>query len=204
MLKTNPFKLKDRGRNKIVALVFIAILSILTTSLFVHRVMAAIKWVATRYDTDGDGDNDLTVWEEQETQPTPQPTGKYQVDRDGDTKQEGDIQHTGVESFGTWTETIDGVQWRIIEFQLDSTKHTYKFRDINSDKDTRDTGEGHKLVGIEWKPLIFSRSGDGGIVIPVDKFGLLAPYIGLASTMIVATVATTIYAKRVKRRKEKR
>jgi hypothetical protein len=45
--------------------------------------------------------------------------------------------------------------------------------------------------------------GVGGVVIPVDKFGLLSPFIGLASTIVVATVATTIYVKRVKRRKEK-
>jgi hypothetical protein len=43
----------------------------------------------------------------------------------------------------------------------------------------------------------------GGIWIPVDKFGLLAPYIGLASTILVATAATAVYVKRVKRRKEK-
>ena len=43
----------------------------------------------------------------------------------------------------------------------------------------------------------------GGVVVPVDKFGLLAPYIGLASTILVATAATAIYVKRVKRRKEK-
>jgi len=43
----------------------------------------------------------------------------------------------------------------------------------------------------------------GGIVLPVDKFGLLAPYIGLVSTILVATVATAIYVKRVKHRKEK-
>lgn len=43
----------------------------------------------------------------------------------------------------------------------------------------------------------------GGIVVPIDKFGLLAPHIGLASTIFVATVATTIYVMRVKRRKEK-
>jgi len=42
----------------------------------------------------------------------------------------------------------------------------------------------------------------GGIAVPVDKFGLLAPYVGLASTIIVAAVATTTYVKRVKRRKE--
>ena len=43
----------------------------------------------------------------------------------------------------------------------------------------------------------------GGVVVPVDKFGLLAPYIGLASTILAATVATTVYVKHVKRRKEK-
>jgi hypothetical protein len=45
--------------------------------------------------------------------------------------------------------------------------------------------------------------GVGGVAIPIDKFGLLAPYIGVASTIIVAAVATTIYVKRVKHRKEK-
>jgi hypothetical protein len=43
----------------------------------------------------------------------------------------------------------------------------------------------------------------GGIVISVDKLVLLAPYIGLASTIVVATVATAVYVKRVKHRKEK-
>ena len=43
----------------------------------------------------------------------------------------------------------------------------------------------------------------GGIWVPVDKFGLLAPYIGLASTILVATTATAIYVKHVKRRKKK-
>jgi hypothetical protein len=46
-------------------------------------------------------------------------------------------------------------------------------------------------------------SGVGGVFVPVDKFGLLAPYVGLASTILVATAATAIYVKRVKRRKEK-
>ena len=46
--------------------------------------------------------------------------------------------------------------------------------------------------------------GVGGIKFPVDKFGLLAPYIGLASAIVVATAAATIYVKRVRRRSEKR
>ena len=48
--------------------------------------------------------------------------------------------------------------------------------------------------------LQFPLTAVGGNVVAVDKFGLLAPYIGLASTIAVATVATAIY---VKRRKEK-
>jgi GH25 family lysozyme M1 (1,4-beta-N-acetylmuramidase) len=44
--------------------------------------------------------------------------------------------------------------------------------------------------------------GVGGVTIPIDKFGLLAPYIGLTSTIILLTVATAIYIKRVKHRKE--
>lgn len=43
----------------------------------------------------------------------------------------------------------------------------------------------------------------GGVTTPVDKFGLLSPYIGLASTIVVATAATAIYIKRVKHGKEK-
>jgi len=42
----------------------------------------------------------------------------------------------------------------------------------------------------------------GGVWIPVDKFGLLAPYIGLASAILAATVATAIYVKLVRSRKE--
>ncbi len=43
--------------------------------------------------------------------------------------------------------------------------------------------------------------GVGGVVTPIDKLGLLAPYIGLTSTISVAAVATAIYAKRVRRGK---
>jgi len=54
-------------------------------------------------------------------------------------------------------------------------------------------------------PTLVTHSGEsvGGIVIPVDKVALLAPYIGLTSTIIAATVATSIYVKRAKHRKEK-
>jgi hypothetical protein len=47
------------------------------------------------------------------------------------------------------------------------------------------------------------KAGVGGFVVPVDKFGLLAPYIGLALTILVSAVATAVCVKRVKRRKEK-
>lgn len=45
--------------------------------------------------------------------------------------------------------------------------------------------------------------GVGGLQLPVDKFGLLAPYIGVASAIVIGTVATAICVKRVKRRKQK-
>jgi hypothetical protein len=45
--------------------------------------------------------------------------------------------------------------------------------------------------------------GVGGVVVLVDKFALLAPYIGLTSTIIVASVVSAVYVKRVKRRREK-
>ena len=51
--------------------------------------------------------------------------------------------------------------------------------------------------------LLVSYPGVGGFVVPIDKLGLLAPYVGLASTILVATVATALYVKRVKHRKEK-
>ena len=44
----------------------------------------------------------------------------------------------------------------------------------------------------------------GGALVPVDKLGLLAPYIALASTIVAVTATTAIYAKRVKRRKDRR
>jgi hypothetical protein len=43
-------------------------------------------------------------------------------------------------------------------------------------------------------------SGVGGLQGPIDKLGLVAPYIGIASTILIATA---IYVKRVKRRREK-
>jgi hypothetical protein len=39
----------------------------------------------------------------------------------------------------------------------------------------------------------------GGLVIPVDKFSLLASYIALSSTILAATVATALYVKRIKK-----
>jgi len=42
-------------------------------------------------------------------------------------------------------------------------------------------------------------AGVGGVVVPIDKLGLLAPYIGLASIILVGSVATAICIKHVKR-----
>jgi hypothetical protein len=43
----------------------------------------------------------------------------------------------------------------------------------------------------------------GGIVVSVDEFDLLAPYIGLTSTILAASVVSSIGIRRAKRRKEK-
>jgi len=40
----------------------------------------------------------------------------------------------------------------------------------------------------------------GGVWVPVDKLALLAPYIALASTILVAIATTAIYVKRKKKR----
>jgi len=58
------------------------------------------------------------------------------------------------------------------------------------------------IIGITGQPL-YLQVPVGGVTVPVDKLGLLAPHIGLASTILVAAVATAICVKRVKRRKEK-
>jgi len=44
--------------------------------------------------------------------------------------------------------------------------------------------------------------GVGGVVIAIDKFGLLTPYIGFSAITLIAGVATITYFRRVKHRKE--
>jgi len=46
---------------------------------------------------------------------------------------------------------------------------------------------------------VFARPPVGGIWIPIDKLGLLAPYIALASTIILAIAATAVFFKYRKR-----
>jgi len=79
-------------------------------------------------------------------------------------------------------------------------------QEVNHSFETPGTYEGTVLVIDETGMYHFTfiteiTGGWGGIVVPVDKFALLAPYIALASTILVATVATAIYVKRVKCRK---
>lgn len=44
---------------------------------------------------------------------------------------------------------------------------------------------------------------EGGFVVPVDTFSLLAPYVGATATILIAVVATAVYIKRVKSKNEK-
>jgi type II secretory pathway pseudopilin PulG len=65
------------------------------------------------------------------------------------------------------------------------------------------TGSG--FISEDWvdHPSIKEETYEGGVWVPVDKFGLLVPYVGVASTILIATVAVAIYARRVKHKKEK-
>jgi hypothetical protein len=65
---------------------------------------------------------------------------------------------------------------------------------------------------VTFQTTCFTIYGIGGFVVPVGGLSVLidkpkpdssAPYIGLASTILVAAVATAVYVKRVKHRKEK-
>lgn len=53
--------------------------------------------------------------------------------------------------------------------------------------------------------IVCSGSGGGsvgGVLLPVDKLGLLAPFIGLASVIAASVTVTAIYVRRAKHRKE--
>jgi len=43
----------------------------------------------------------------------------------------------------------------------------------------------------------------GGVVVPLNKFGELAPYICLAATIIASTAESVVYVRCVKRKREK-
>ena len=74
-------------------------------------------------------------------------------------------------------------------------------------EETREVDERGSGDGLTYTLVLDStvfRYAVGGVWVPIDKFGLLAPYVGLASTVVVAIAATAIHVKLVKRRKEKR
>lgn len=57
-------------------------------------------------------------------------------------------------------------------------------------------------TGTEYTPTTtgtyfeLSPAGVGGVIIPIDKLGLLAPYVTSASIIVATTIGTTIYVKR--------
>jgi len=60
-------------------------------------------------------------------------------------------------------------------------------------------GIGGTLLSEEWADHEIFPRAVGGFAFAVDKFGLLAPYIGVASTIVAGTVASLIYIKRRKK-----
>lgn len=87
---------------------------------------------------------------------------------------------------------------------------TYGGDDLDQARSVVETSDGgYALAG--WTESFGARSGDfwliklappsppvGGFWVPVDKLGLLAPYISVASTILVATAVAAIYVKRTK------
>ncbi len=64
-------------------------------------------------------------------------------------------------------------------------------------------GETDTADNVFYGPWVTVEPSVGGILFSVDKLALLAPYIGLTSTAMIGAVATVVYVKQVKRRKEK-
>ena len=82
-----------------------------------------------------------------------------------------------------------GLQWR-------------KLTDTTIDLRRMDDDQNYDHVRVQIWKIEPTPTPVGGFWVPVDKLTLLAPYIALTSTILVATAATAIYVKRVKRRKK--
>lgn len=59
------------------------------------------------------------------------------------------------------------------------------------------------LLTLHGQSVVIAWPGYGGFTIAVNKLNLLAPYIGVASAIIVGTVVTAVCFMRFKRRREK-
>jgi hypothetical protein len=111
-----------------------------------------------------------------------------------------------VSSAPQWVEDTGAT---VLSYDTQQTAETSNNMEWKSDDNFQyKSGSSHSGIAYYYlpppPPPLNNQTGVGGIVVPVDKFGLLAPYIGLTSTILVISVATTICAKRVKHRKENR
>ena len=93
-------------------------------------------------------------------------------------------------------EKYDGVTENIT--CIDDTIHTVR---VSKGSYYAGTTAFNSASGVEvLKVTVYMSTTTGGFAVPVDKFGLLAPYIGVVSTIVVVGIAaTSIY---IKRRKE--
>ena len=115
----------------------------------------------------------------------------------------------------------DGDDVDLLEAVIDMGLHVIDYTFINPEKTSsdievhafwKDFAAGHfRMCALSLEEVTpgqlaqhIIRLAVGGLWVPIDKFGLLAPYIALTSTIVVATAATAIYARRVKRRRQKR
>jgi hypothetical protein len=92
-----------------------------------------------------------------------------------------------------WNRTYGGASWDGANFLVETSDGEYAIGGT-----TRSFGAGGDDFWLV-KIAPFAPPPVGGIWVPVDKLSLLAPYIALASTILIATAATAIYVKRRKK-----
>jgi hypothetical protein len=103
----------------------------------------------------------------------------------------------------SFTQTLGNLYVYILEFDPDPLPGYYY---VYPRVLLEDDNPGNNIPwwsSVPYAKIRFRLRGVGGIATPINKLELLAPYLGLTSTIVVAAVATAIYVKRVKRREEK-
>jgi hypothetical protein len=144
----------------------------------------AQAWTVDEYDTNNDGKVDLHV-RHRDTNGDGR-DDEWHWDRDKDNVFDPkEPHHTGVKKVTPieWPYK----SWQGFKVEWDNKVKWYGFKDKNGDGDTADKGE-----------MLQSYTYRGGFIVKVDKFEMVAPWIGLASITTIATIGAVIYIRRRK------